>query len=70
MFRGWENGNPDVVGGDLMKYWSKTMVYLEKTNRMSERKATIMKHRFAPEGGNVKFSIVKEGIKPSGFRIF
>jgi DNA repair protein RadB len=70
MFRGWDDGQPDVVGGDLMKYWSKTMVYLEKTSRMSERKATIVKHRSAPEGGNVKFNIVNEGIKPSRFRVF
>jgi DNA repair protein RadB len=70
MFRGWDSGEPDVVGGDLMKYWSKTLVFIEKTSRMSERKATIMKHRFAPEGGNVKFQIANEGIKPSGFRIF
>lgn len=70
MFRNWETQKQDVVGGDLMKYWSKTMLFLEKTHKMSERKATIMKHRFAPEGGNVKFNIVNEGIKPAGFRIF
>ena len=70
MFKDWDTGNSDVVGGDMMKYWSKTIMYIEKTSKMSERKAIIMKHRFAPEGGNVKFSIVKEGIKPSGFRIF
>ena len=70
MFRGWDNGEPDVVGGDMMKYWSKTIIYLERTGRMSERKATVTKHRFAPEGGNVKFQLVSDGIKPSGFRIF
>jgi len=70
MFRNWETKNPDVVGGDLMKYWSKTIIFLEKTNKMSERRATVMKHRFAPEGGNVKFELVNDGIKPSGFRIF
>ena len=70
MFRNWDTKLPEVVGGDLMKYWSKTIVYIEKTNRMSERRATIMKHRFAPEGGNVKFNIVSDGIRPSGFRIF
>ncbi len=70
MFRNWETKDPDVVGGELMKYWSKTIIYLERTSRMSERKATVTKHRFAPEGGNVKFQIVNDGIKPSGFRIF
>ena len=70
MFRNWETKEPDVVGGELMKYWSKTIIYLERTSKMSERKAVVMKHRFAPEGGNVKFQIVNDGIKPSGFRIF
>jgi hypothetical protein len=37
---------------------------------MSERKATLIKHRYLPEWGSVKFSIVNEGIKPAGFKIF
>ena len=70
-FKSWDDGMFDVVGGDAIKYWSKTMVYLEKTGKTSERKATIVKHRSRAEDGSVKFMLVDDGIKPSsGFRIF
>ena len=69
-FQNWDTGQNEVVGGDMIKYWSKAIVYLERTNKTSERKATIVKHRWVPEGGTVKFVIVEDGIKPSGFRIF
>lgn len=65
-FRNWENGEQEVVGGEVMKHWSKAMVYLERTEKMSERKATVMKHRSLEEGKNVKFMIVSDGIRPSG----
>lgn len=65
-----KGGEQDVVGGDVIKYWSKSLILLEKTGRASERKATIVKHRWLPEERNVKFNIVQEGIKPAGFRIF
>ena len=69
-FKHWDTGLNEIVGGDAIKYWSKVMVYIEKTGRMSERKATLIKHRYLPEWGSVKFSIVNEGIKPAGFKIF
>ncbi|HDD72618.1 MAG TPA: DNA repair and recombination protein RadB [Candidatus Aenigmarchaeota archaeon] len=70
VFSNWDTGEDEIIGGDSIKYWSKTIIHLEKTGRMSERKATIKKHRFIPEGGSVKFVIVNEGIKPSGFKLF
>ena len=69
-FRHWDKGTNELVGGDAMKYWSKTIVLLEKTGRMSERRATVIKHRHVPELGQAKFDITQNGIKPSGFRIF
>lgn len=69
-YKNWETGENEVVGGDPLKYWSKSMVFLEKTGKTSERKAIITKHRSQPEGKSVKFLIVEEGIKPSGFKIF
>jgi DNA repair protein RadB len=69
-FQNWDTGQNEIVGGDMIKYWSKAIVYLERTSKTSERKATVMKHRWVPEGGTVKFVIVEDGIKPSGFRIF
>ncbi len=69
-FRSWGNGCYDVVGGDPVRYWSKSIIFLEKTGKTGERKAIIMKHRSQPEGKEVKFSLVSDGIKPSGFKIF
>jgi DNA repair protein RadB len=69
-FKNWDTEVYDVVGGDSIKYWSKAIVHLEKTGKTSERKATVVKHRFVPEGESAKFMIVENGIKPSGFRIF
>ncbi len=69
-FKKWENGSIDMVGGDSIKYWSKAIVFLEKTGKTSERKAMLVKHRHMPEGKEAKFMIVQEGIKPSGFKLF
>ncbi len=69
-FRNWDTKTDDIVGGDCVKYWSKSIVHLEKTGKISERKATIVKHRSRPEGENVKFIITQNGIKPSGFKLF
>ena len=71
VFSNWETGEDEVIGGESIKYWSKAMVNLERTSKMSERKAIIKKHRHIPEGGEVKFVLINEGIKPSsGFKLF
>jgi len=69
-FKNWETGENQIIGGDSIKYWSKSIVFVEHTGKMGERKATIVKHRSMPEGKSVKFEIVQEGVRPSGFRIF
>jgi DNA repair protein RadB len=69
-FKNWDTGENQIIGGDSIKYWSKSIIFIEHTGKMGERKATITKHRSLPEGKYVKFDIVEEGIKPSGFRIF
>ncbi len=69
-FRNWDTGENQIIGGDAIRYWSKSIVFIEHTGRMSERKATIMKHRSVPEGKSVKFELVGDGIRPAGFRIF
>ncbi|NIO20653.1 MAG: DNA repair and recombination protein RadB [Candidatus Aenigmarchaeota archaeon] len=69
-FKDWETGENRIIGGDSIKYWSKSIIFVEHTGKMGERKATIMKHRSIPEGKSVKFEIVEEGVRPSGFRIF
>ncbi len=69
-YKNWDTAEDEIVGGGPLKYWSKSIIFLEKTGKTSERKATIIKHRSEPEGKSVKFMIVEEGIKPSGFKIF
>ncbi|MCD6496038.1 MAG: DNA repair and recombination protein RadB [Candidatus Aenigmarchaeota archaeon] len=70
-YKNWDTDKNEIVGGDAVKYWAKAVVFLERTGRMSERTATIIKHRWLPEGRSVKFEIVNDGIKPaSGFRLF
>jgi DNA repair protein RadB len=63
--RGGGSSGYEMVGGDAMRYWSKTIVHLEKTGKTSERKATIVKHRAREEDGAVKFLLVNDGIKPA-----
>ncbi len=60
-----EKGIPVIITAHMFRNWET-----EKTGKMSERKATVIKHRSIPEGGNVRFMITNNGIKPSGFRIF
>jgi len=70
-YKNWDTENNEIVGGDSIKYWAKSVVFLERTGKMSERAATIIKHRWIPEGKSVKFFITQDGIKPAGgFKIF
>jgi len=53
-----------MVGGDLLKYWSKCLIMLENTN--GRRKAYLIKHRSLRES-ELPFQIVNEGIKKRGW---
>src|SRR3989344_3505672 len=57
-----KEGNFHMVGGDLLKYWSKDIVKLEFENQY--RRAAIVKHRSLPEGKNMTFEISNAGIYP------
>ncbi len=54
----------DVIGGDAMKYWCKSIILIEKTGETSVRSATIVKHRSMPEGKSVTFLLTDDGIGP------
>jgi len=69
-FKNWDTGEDEVVGGNLLKYWSKTILFLERTGRMSERKVMVVKHRSLPEGKHAKFDLIEAGIQPAGFKLF
>ena len=51
-----------MVGGDLLKYTSKCLIELKKAHK-GLRVATLMKHRSLPEGREVAFKIVGDGIE-------
>jgi DNA repair protein RadB len=51
----------NIVGGDILKYASKCLIELQKTDR--GKKAIIRKHRSIAEGKELEFKIVNEGIE-------
>ena len=52
-----------MVGGDLLKYWSKCLIELK--NHYGRRKLIIKKHRSLPEK-ELTFEITNEGIRKRG----
>ncbi len=54
----------NIVGGDLLQYWSKCIIELKKDG--SRRKAILLKHRNNPEK-EFNFVIRNEGIFKSGW---
>ncbi|MBC8495723.1 DNA repair and recombination protein RadB [archaeon] len=50
-----------MVGGDLLKYSSKCLIELQKVN--GARTAILKKHRSLPDGKQIFFKIINEGIK-------
>lgn len=59
----WENEDR-MVGGDIMKYWSKCLI--ELTNSGGRRSANMKKHRSLPEE-SFAFQIYDGGIKKRGW---
>jgi len=54
----------NVVGGDILKYWSKCIIELQ--NKHGKKKAIIRKHRSLPEK-ELSFEIVNEGVRKRGW---
>ncbi len=54
----------NIVGGDLLQYWSKCIIELKKDGQ--KRKAVLLKHRNLPEK-ELNFVIRNEGIFKSGW---
>ncbi|NYT04657.1 MAG: DNA repair protein RadB, partial [Candidatus Methanofastidiosa archaeon] len=54
------------VGGDVLKYWSKLIVKLEK-DEQSKRKATLVRHPYKKEGASVFYDIGDPGIIDASF---
>ncbi len=54
----------NVVGGDILKYWSKCIIELQL--KKGKRKAIIKKHRSIAEK-SLNFEIINEGIRKKGW---
>lgn len=51
------------VGGTILRYWSKIIVELSKSDINGKRIATLKRHKSIAEGTNIKFSITNNGIE-------
>ncbi|MEM4347000.1 MAG: DNA repair and recombination protein RadB [Candidatus Altiarchaeota archaeon] len=49
------------IGGDILRYWAKIVISLEKFN--DRRFAILEKHKFLPEGAKLEFKICEKGIE-------
>ena len=63
-FRKGVKKDSNIVGGDLMKYWSKCIIELKLENR--KRKAILLKHRSLPTK-ELSFEIKDKGIFRRGW---
>lgn len=57
-----EKNKIEIVGGDLIKYWSKCLIELRVLGN-GVREAILKKHRYLPEGRSVKFIITNNGLE-------
>ncbi len=62
-FKQGKEKTANMVGGDLLKYWSKCLIELEGSG--NRRKAILRKHRSLPEK-ELSFNIVNSGIRRRG----
>lgn len=60
VYADFDSKNVKMVGGDLLKYWSKCIVKLETVDGF--RRASIWKHRSLPTGNEVYFDIKDSGL--------
>lgn len=61
MYKKFETGEPKMVGGSVIEYWSKTILYLDYDD-YKNRYLEIRKHKFKKEGEKQKFDINDKGL--------
>lgn len=59
---GVSDNGVEPIGGDMLKYWSKTIVELRKDSG-PKREAILRRHRSLPENLTAKFEITGKGLK-------
>jgi len=63
-FRAGKERSVNMVGGDILKYWSKCIIELK--NERGKRKALLRKHRSLPEK-ELQFEIIEAGVRKRGW---
>ena len=60
-----DDGNNEIraIGGNILQYWSKVIMQLERAEEIDKRIAILKRHRSIPEGNQVTFSITSRGIE-------
>ena len=62
VYTGFDTGRISMVGGDILKYSSKTLIEIQALNN-GIRKAILKKHRSIASEKEVSFRIIEEGIE-------
>lgn len=62
IYEDFDNGITPL-GGSVLRYWSKIIIKLEKIpEKIGQRKATLVKHKYKKEGDFCEFLLTDEGI--------
>lgn len=61
VYSSFENGSVEPIGGDILKYGSKTIIELKRNGY--KRTSILKRHRCLPEDLKANFVITNEGIK-------
>jgi DNA repair protein RadB len=70
VYTSFDEGNMEIVGKDVPKYWSKCLLKLSEKGK-NKRQIEIDKHRSLPEGKKIQFKITNNGLtKPDQKGLF
>lgn len=62
VYTSFDEGNMEIVGKDVPKYWSKCLLKLSEKGK-NKRQMEIAKHRSLPEGKKIQFRITDDGLE-------
>jgi DNA repair protein RadB len=62
VYTSFDEGNMEIVGKDVPKYWSKCLLKLSEKGK-NKRQMEIAKHRSLPEGKKIQFNITDNGLE-------
>ncbi|MFB6100076.1 MAG: DNA repair and recombination protein RadB [Candidatus Nanohalobium sp.] len=62
VYTSFDEGNMEIVGKDVPKYWSKCLLKLSDKGK-NLRQMEIAKHRSLPEGKKIQFKITDDGLE-------